>query len=107
MSKPDFRLWLEFEHWQKSDDEQPDNDFFNMQIQLSSGESYALNVWTYKFLDTARAENRRTGEDLGGKYLMAPDLFVEELDRKLMEEVVSDMIANSSLKGDWLIKANV
>ena len=104
MSKPDFTLWLEFEHWQKSEDEQPENDFFNMQIQLSSGKSYALNVWTYNFLDTAREEHRKTGEELGGRYLIAPDLFVEKLDRELMEEVVSDMIANRSLKDEWLIK---
>jgi hypothetical protein len=61
MREYDFSLWLEFEHWQGSEIEESENDFFNMVIHLRGGESYALNVWTYGFLETARGKTERLG----------------------------------------------
>jgi hypothetical protein len=61
------------------------------------GRTFALNVWTYKFLSRAIEEARESGEHLSGAYLPPPDLFVERLDRSLLEAVVSDMIAQNTL----------
>ena len=104
MSRTGFELWLEFEHWEPSPDHDPEDDFFNMQIRLDDGRTYALNVWTYRFMERARREDEETGEGLSGKYMIAPDLFVERLDRELVTEVVKDLIRNKGLKKEWLIE---
>ena len=51
---PAFELWLEFEHWEPKPDDDPTDNFFNMQVKLPDGRRYALNVWTFKFLQKAR-----------------------------------------------------
>jgi len=101
---PEFELWLEFEQWIPKGDEDPENDYFNMLVKLSDGRKYGLNVWTFKALESARQESIQFGEPLGGRYLLPPDLFVERLDRSLMEEVVADLIALHALKDEWLAK---
>jgi hypothetical protein len=100
-SIPHFSLWLEFEHLQPTPDEDPANDFFNMIIVLADGQRYALNVWTFAYFARAQAEDRASGEALGGRYLLPPDLFVERLDRGLLEEVVADLLRNGGLRKEW------
>lgn len=99
-----FDLWLEFEHWLPHEDDDPEDDFFNMQVTLTGGKRYALNVWTFKFMARAVQDCRNTGECLGGAYLMPPDLFVERLDRGLIERVVADLIAHGSLREDLEVR---
>jgi hypothetical protein len=100
-SIPHFSLWLEFEHWQPTPDDDPTNNFFNMIIVLEDGRRYALNVWTFAYFARAQAEERASGEALGGRYLLPPDLFVERLDRGLLEEVVADLLRNGDLRKEW------
>jgi hypothetical protein len=102
MSETGFELWLEFEEWVAKAEDDPEDDFFNMKIRLANGSAYALNVWTYKFLERARRDDLQSGDGLGGKYLLPPDLFVEKLDRELLEGVVSDLIRKDRLKQEWL-----
>jgi hypothetical protein len=102
MAMTDFTLWLEFEIWQPQPEDDPEDDFFNMQIYLSTGEKYALNVWTFKRYEGIREQNRHSGEVLGGKYLIPPDLLVQRLNRKLVEDIVADMLYTHSLKDEWL-----
>ena len=97
-----FELWLEFELWTDGV-KNPYDDFFNMTITLGNGSKYALNVWTYKYLTTAKAEARHNGEHVGGIYMPAPDVFVEKLDRNLLEVMVNDMIENNQLNEEWLV----
>jgi hypothetical protein len=98
---PSFEPWLEFEHWQPSPDDDPADDFFNMIILLEDGRRYALNVWTFAYFTRALSETRVTGEALGGRYLLPPDLFVERLDRGLLEEVVGDLLRQGGLREEW------
>ena len=106
MKDTQFDLWLEFEHWQPEADDDPEDDFFNMALRLPDGRAYALNVWTFRFLERARLDDQQSGEALNGKYLLPPDLFVERLDRKLMEEIATDLIKRGQLLDDWLIPAD-
>ena len=99
-----FDLWLEFEHCIPQGGEDPEDDFCNMQVTLVDGRKYALNVWTFKYLGRAVQECRSTGEHLGGSYLPAPDLFVERLKRKLLEDVVADLIAKGGLSPQWEVQ---
>jgi len=95
-----FKLWLEFEHWTEIED--TTNDFFNMKIILNDGRSYSLNVWTFEYLRSAQNEDKIEGEDGLGEYLIPPDLFVEKLDRSLIEKCVTNLIKNNELKEEWL-----
>ena len=99
-----FDLWLEFEHWRPRKGDDPEDDFFTMQMTLPGGKTYALKVWTFKYLSRAVQECRSTGEHLGGSYLPAPDLLVERLDRKLLEDVVADLIAVGGLSRQWEVQ---
>jgi hypothetical protein len=100
---PSFELWLEFEHWEPVPGSDPTDDFFNMHVLLKDGRRYAVNVWTFKFLHRARFS--WPYEDTSGEpsdYVTAPDLFVERLDRKLMERIVAELLANGEMKDEWL-----
>ncbi len=100
MTEP-FELWLEYEH----DDTILDmeNGFFNMIIELPSGEEYALMVWTFKYLDCFRDWCRMRNQYLDGKYAIAPNLFVERMDRQHIIDVVSDLLTRNELKSEWLM----
>lgn len=96
-----FQLWLEFEHWHPQESDDLEMDCFNMQITLAGGMRYALNVWTFKFFLKTVDDCREAGENLNGTYLPAPDLFVERLDRALIERVVANLIADRGLRKEW------
>lgn len=74
-------------------------------ISLPSGERYALNVWTYKILPRIVTRDRERDEPLGGKNLLPPDLFVERLERELLEEVVRHLIQMRQLRPEWLVRS--
>jgi len=102
-----FDLWLEFEAvdgLQAVPEFDHNDDFFNMTISLPDGRTYALNVWTYQFLERARRQAQESGEELGGAYLLPPDLFVEKLDRQLLEAIVSDLLHRRYLRDEWLVR---
>ena len=103
MDTTSFTLWLEFEQWESSPSDDPEDDFCNVHIGLPDGEAYALNVWTFKYLERARREDQRTGEGLNGRYLVSPDLFVARLDRPAMEAVFADLIRTGQLKREWQV----
>jgi hypothetical protein len=100
-----FDLWLEFEHLEPREGDDPEDDFFNMQITVHGGKKYALNVWTYKVLGRMVQDCRESGECLEGAYLPPPDLFVQRLDRSLLERIVADLITQGELKKEWEIPA--
>ncbi len=47
----EFKLWLEYEEIDPGNWD-IDNEFANIQVHLSDGRQYGINVWTYKFLET-------------------------------------------------------
>lgn len=103
MSDESFDLWLEFEHWEAQENDDPEDDYFNMHIIFSTGKRYALNVWTYKSLGRIVNGCEETGECMRGAYLLPPDLFVKRLDRDLIEKIICDLINNDRLKEEWRI----
>jgi len=100
-----FELWLEFEHVQPSPADDPADDFANVHVRLADGRMYALNVWTFRFLRRARFP--WPYKDTSGQpaeYVVAPDLFVERLDRPTLERVVGQLLANGELNEEWLFR---
>ncbi|WP_111595113.1 hypothetical protein [Chitinophaga dinghuensis] len=83
----DFKLRLEFEeidpgNWNI------ENEYCNVMVRLPNETYYAINVWTYKFFETAVSEN--TGE--GKSYVVPPDLFVKELSRACIQETIQSLL---------------
>jgi hypothetical protein len=103
MSEVGFELWLEFEICQEAEVGDLEDEFCNIEILLSDGRTYALNIWTFKFFERARQDCQGSGENMTGKYLLPPDLFVRKLERKLITEVVADLLRNNELKDEWLV----
>lgn len=100
--RPQFELWLEFEHTEPSNTD-PTDDFANIQVSLPDGRRYALNVWTFRFLQRARFPwPYEVTDDRPTEYVVAPDLFVEQLDRPTLERVVAELLTRGELKTEWL-----
>jgi hypothetical protein len=101
---PEFSMWLEFEHTEPQNGYDPTDDFANIQVRLPDGRLYALNVWTFKFFCRARAPwpYEEGVEPPAEEYLIAPDLFVECLDRPTLERVVSALLKRGEMKSEWL-----
>ena len=103
---PEFDLWLEFEHTQPQPGDDPTDDFANVQVRLSDGRRYALNVWTFGFMRRARFPwPYQEGVGEAAEYLLPPDLFVERLDRPMLERVVGRMLAAGEMRPEWLCPA--
>lgn len=91
-----FTLWLEFEevdpkNWNI------ENEFCNIHVDLEDGRHYGLTVWTYKFLETAINEDKKSGQHLSGLYQKPPDLFVKELTRECIEQTIQDLLKIADL----------
>jgi hypothetical protein len=76
-----FSLWLEFEEINPNNWD-IENEFCNIHIDLEDGRHYGLTIWTYKFLETAINNDKKSGQCLHGLYQKPPDLFVKELTRE-------------------------
>ena len=93
----EFKLWLEFEevaidNWDK------ENDFCNIHVDLPDGRHYGLNVWTYKYLQTAIKTDFENTENLNGLYQIPPDLFVQELTRDCIQKTIKDLLDRGDLE---------
>jgi hypothetical protein len=101
-----FELWLEFEHTQPPAGHDPADDFANVKVRLPDGRRFALNVWTFRFLHRARFPwPYEMNAGLPAEYVVAPDLFVERLDRPTLERVVRELLAHGEMKEEWLCPA--
>ncbi len=92
-----FTLWLEFEEVDP-DNWDIENEFCNVIVNLEDGRKYGLNIWTYKFLETAIKEDLETGKNLNGLYQKPPDLFVKELTRECIERSIQDLLKIDDLE---------
>jgi len=93
----EFKLWLEFEevdpeNWGTK------NEFANIHLDFPDGRHYGINVWTYEFLKTSIKEDEKSGENLKGLYQTSPDLFVKELTRECIQQVIADLLKKGKLE---------
>lgn len=106
MEDPAFELWLEFEHTEPQPGDDPGDDFANVQVTLRDGRRYALNVWTFAFMQRARfpwPHEEGVGEP--AEYLLPPDLFVAQLDRPTLERAIGRMVSAGEMRPEWLVPA--
>jgi len=87
------RIWIEAEHLAEDV-----TDFCNIAVYLSTGERYALNLWTFDFFELARAEGEmHASPQVKHLYMHPPDLFVQDLTRPTIEKVVVDILERGRL----------
>lgn len=95
-----FKLWLEYNPFDELEPDLSDwdmkNEFCNIGVDLFDGRYYGINVWTYKYFETAIAQDIISGENNGGSYISPPDLLVKDLTEACIEAAISDLL----LKGD-------
>ncbi len=95
----EFSLWIEAEHVVGDVD-----DVCNIRVELPSGEAYALNVWTHRFLPRARdAEPDIAPSEVARTYTLPPDLIVDDFRRETLEAVIADMIELDRLPAHCLV----
>ena len=89
-------IWCGFEVWPSYD---PLDDNSDVIVTLEDGSRWAAFFATYQNIKTLAEKNRRTGEQLSGRYLDIPHLIlVEELSRPLVEAVVEDVLRSGTLE---------
>ncbi|WP_073137386.1 hypothetical protein [Chryseolinea serpens] len=93
----EFKLWLEFEAVDPGNGD-VENDFANVLVELPDGRRYGINVWTYKFLETAVKNDEASGANLNGLYLVPPDLFVKELTRPCIESAIENLLKKGNIE---------
>ena len=87
------RIWIEAEHLAEDV-----KDFCNIAVYLSTGERYALNVWTFDFFAVAQAEGElHASPAVKHLYMHPPDLFVQDLARPTIEKIVVDVLERGRL----------
>ena len=93
------RIWIEAEHLAEDV-----NDFCNIAVYLSTGERYALNVWTFDFFAVAQADGEmHASPAVKHLYMHPPDLFVQDLTRPTIEKVVVDVLERGRLPARCLM----
>jgi hypothetical protein len=91
-----FTLWLESEMYKGDWDIY--NECSNVIVDLPDGRHYGIDVWTYKFLETIIALDKKQGECLNGLYTEPPDLFVKELTRDCIEQTIAHLLERGNLE---------
>ena len=89
LCQKNFQLWLEWEHIVPF--ENPKNDFANIGVDTLDGRHYGINVWTFQFLQTIQQEEK-------GRYVVPPDLLVEELSRGCVEACIQELLSKGALE---------
>ena len=75
-----------------------------MVVYLSTGRRYALNVWTFDFFAQARTAGEINASPRAKHlYMHPPDLFVQDLSRATLEQVVVDMLERGRLPASCLM----
>ena len=94
----EFELFIEHETWQQPPIDLS-NEFGMIRVSLPDGRVYSLNVWTYTSFHDALNQEKRFAkeEDEVFNYLQPPDLFVREMSRSCLQDVVSRMLQTGEL----------
>jgi hypothetical protein len=97
-----FKLWLEYNPFDVAEPDLSDwdmeNEFCNIGVDLLDGRYYGINVWTYKYVETAIAQDSISGENPGGNYITPPDLLVKDLTKECIEGAITDLLNKGDLE---------
>jgi len=97
MDNSPFKLWLEFEEVDPGNWD-IENEFTNVIVDFPDGRHYGINVWTFKFLETAIKHDEQENDNKECLYMIPPDLFVKELTRECIHQTITDLLKRGSLE---------
>jgi hypothetical protein len=88
-----YTIWIEMEAGEPSTGT-PEDDNTDVTITFADGTRWGATFFSYANIAALTEKNRRTGENLSGKYLWASDMIlVDEVSRPCIEEVVEHLIS--------------
>ena len=65
-------------------------------VEFSNGDRYVATFFTYKNIETLRQKNKKTGEELYGKYFWSSDMIlIDDLSLETLKEVIDDLLKNN------------
>lgn len=109
MKEHAFKLWLEYNPFDVAEPDlsewDMENEFCNIGVDLLDGRCYGINVWTYKYVETAIAQDVVSGENCSGNYVSPPDLLVKDLTKACIEAAIADLLGKGDL--EWLLNPSV
>lgn len=85
------KIWIEAEEWA---DGTWDYDDDNTDVVVEKdGKKYVASFFTYKNVESLTRKNRKTGENLSGKYFWGSDMIlIDSCSRADIEKVIDDLI---------------
>ncbi len=90
-------VWIEAEEWPE-DQWNYENDNTDVIVTLTNDEKYVGSFFTYSNIHEITAKNKRTGENLSGKYFWASDMIlVDRCSREDIEQVLNELIQQDEL----------
>jgi hypothetical protein len=88
-----YTVWIEAEEW-ATRTWKPEDANSDVVITFADGTRWGATFFSYANIATLAEKNRRTGENLSGKYLWTSDMIlVDEVSRPCIEEVVEHLIS--------------
>lgn len=77
----------------------PENAAVDVILTTRSGEVYAANFATLRFIEYMFEKNKRTGECVSGSYFCMPRLvIVERIDEEKIKKTIDDLIKNRDIE---------
>ena len=93
-----YTLWVEAEHWMPGSWTPADANT-DVIVTFVDGTRWYATFLTYANITSLTEKNKRTGENLAGRYFWAPDMIlVDEVSRDRIEEVVAPLLAESKFQ---------
>ena len=96
----DVSIWIEFEEWVDA----PSNveEAFNVSVSVEGTAKYAMNAWPYGFTIAVLSgdETDDSCDDESAVYdgFAAPDIFVREMSRECVENVINQLIRSGDIE---------
>lgn len=85
-----YSIWIESETCQPNDIKDDNTDVI---VEFCDGTRFFATFFTYDNINSLVNKNRKTGENLSGKYFWSSDMIlVDEVSRERIEEVVNHLI---------------
>lgn len=90
-------IWIEAEEWAEGQWNY-ENDNTDVIVTLTNGEKYIGSFFTYSNIGQLTDKNKRTGENLSGKYFWASDMIlINNCSRRDIEQVINELHAQDKL----------
>jgi hypothetical protein len=93
-----YTVWIEAEHWVPGSWTTTDTNT-DVTVTLADGTVWFATFLTYANITSLTEKNKRTGENLAGRYFWTLDMIlVDEVSRERIEEVVAHLLTEGKFQ---------